>query len=187
MTETPYQFTTDTLVSLLEEIAKRDYDGHLTIFRFSTGWKVMLGTPHMDYFDPAGDYQTIRALRTCDTLSDAVQNCIDRSDAEASADSPIEAKLAEAILAQPWGVGLKAQHPIGPYRADLALLDHRLVIECDGHNFHSTRDQRTRDASRDRFITAQGWRVLRCTGTEIHADVSKVVADIHAVVTNGIL
>lgn len=185
MNETPYNFTTDTLVSLLEEMAKRDYGGHLTIFRFSTGWKVMLGTPHMDDYD--GDYQTIQALRTCDTLSDAVQNCIDRSDAEALADSPIESKLAEAILAQPWGTALKAQHPIGPYRADLALLDHRLVIECDGHNFHSTRDQRTRYAGRDRFITAQGWRVIRCTGTEIHADVSKVVADIHAVVTNASL
>jgi len=188
---TPYEFTTDTLVALLEEIARRDYGGHLTIFRFTTGWKCMLGTPWLERdVDPfteqlTGDYADIWRLNHSDTLAGAVEACIDREQAAPlETESPIEALLAQAILAQPWGGMLKAQHRIGPYRADLALLDHRIVIECDGHAYHSTKEQRGHDAQRDRFIVAQGWRVLRCTGSEIHADVSKVVADIHAVVAS---
>lgn len=102
-----------------------------------------------------------------------------------AAESPIEAKLAAALAQKTFSSSLRAQHVIGPYRADLALLDHRIVIECDGHNYHSSKEQRGHDAKRDRFLTAQGWRVVRCTGTEIHADVSKVVADIEAVVNSG--
>jgi hypothetical protein len=36
-----------TLITLAEMKA-RDYNGHLTIMRFSTGWKAMFGTPNLD-------------------------------------------------------------------------------------------------------------------------------------------
>jgi hypothetical protein len=38
----------DTLMALAERIATRDTDGHLTLLRFTTGWKCMLGTPNLD-------------------------------------------------------------------------------------------------------------------------------------------
>jgi hypothetical protein len=37
-----------TLITLAEMKADRNTDGHLTIMRFSTEWKVMLGTPNLD-------------------------------------------------------------------------------------------------------------------------------------------
>lgn len=193
----PYEFTTDTLVSLLEEIAKSEppigRGGHLTIFRFTTGWKCILGTPHIDYqidpitggIDPTSDYGRIHDLPTEASLAAAVSACISRSQLEDLVESPIEAKLARAIIKEPWGTSLKAQIPVGDYRLDLALPDRKIAIECDGHAYHRTKEQRTHDARRDRWLTAQGWRVVRCTGTEIHNDVAKVVADIEAVVNSS--
>ena len=46
-----------------------------------------------------------------------------------------------------------------------------MVLELDGHDFHKTRQQRTRDAKRDRYLQMNGWQVIRFTGTEIHHDV----------------
>jgi hypothetical protein len=37
----------EQLLTACEEIAKTSCDGHLTIYRFTTGWKVILGTPEM--------------------------------------------------------------------------------------------------------------------------------------------
>jgi len=57
----------------LERMATDHEDGHLTIFRFTTGWKVMLGTPDLDtgygrdevsYLDA---YPTLRkAIEACE-------------------------------------------------------------------------------------------------------------------------
>lgn len=36
---------THALLELLAESSKRHADGHVTILRFTTGWKVLFGTP----------------------------------------------------------------------------------------------------------------------------------------------
>ena len=47
----------------------------------------------------------------------------------------------------------------------------RLIVECDGHDFHErTKEQAARDRSRDRAAQIAGATVLRFTGSEIHAD-----------------
>lgn len=38
----------EQLLAACEEIAKLHDDGHMTIYRFTTGWKVTLGTPRME-------------------------------------------------------------------------------------------------------------------------------------------
>jgi hypothetical protein len=38
-----------TLLAALEERAVARADGHLTIMRFTTGWKVLIGTPDYSY------------------------------------------------------------------------------------------------------------------------------------------
>jgi len=49
--------------------------------------------------------------------------------------------------------------------------EFRLVIECDGHDYHErTKEQAARDRSRDRALTAAGYHVLRFTGSEIWSD-----------------
>ena len=58
---------------------------------------------------------------------------------------------------------VRTQFRIGRYRADFAFPDCKLIIETDGHDFHKTKEQRTYDAERDRFLSLEGWRVLRFT------------------------
>ncbi|HBG31615.1 MAG TPA: hypothetical protein DDW98_13485 [Gammaproteobacteria bacterium] len=58
------------------------------------------------------------------------------------------------------------------YRIDIVLLGSsggaRLGIECDGHEFHEkTKEQAQRDKSRDRVLSAAGWKMIRFTGSEI--------------------
>ena len=84
-------------------------------------------------------------------------------------ESPIELRFfAYAMHRIP---GLRPQVVVGPYRVDLAIPEKRVAIELDGHQFHSTPQQRTRDAKRERFLQREGWQVIRFTGTEIHKDV----------------
>jgi hypothetical protein len=48
------------------------------------------------------------------------------------------------------------------------VIERRLVIECDGHDFHEkTREQATKDKSRDRDLLNLGYPVMRFTGSEI--------------------
>ncbi len=55
------------------------------------------------------------------------------------------------------GARFTRQLPIGPYFADFACRDSRLVVELDGsQHLHSDHDRR-----RDRFMVEQGWSVLR--------------------------
>lgn len=73
---------------------------------------------------------------------------------------------------------LQPQFPIGPYFADFAIPPRRLVIELDGHEWHSTVEQRTRDAKRGRGLLLAGWRVVRFTGTEIRRGVHRCVDEL---------
>lgn len=70
-------------------------------------------------------------------------------------------------------------------RVDFAICvrDAHLVIELDGHEFHErTKEQAKRDKSRDRLLTASGWRVLRFTGSEIWANASRCVEQVEEVI-----
>lgn len=51
-------------------------------------------------------------------------------------------------------------------------VEKKMVIECDGHEFHErTKEQARRDRERDRFLQSIGYLVFRYTGAEIWADV----------------
>ena len=53
----------------------------------------------------------------------------------------------------------------------------KIVVECDGHDFHEkTREQAARDKRRDRDLQIAGWKVLRFTGSEIWRDYSWCIA-----------
>jgi very-short-patch-repair endonuclease len=74
------------------------------------------------------------------------------------------------------GVYLWPQIKIGQYRVDFVAGVYRpgkptsyAIVECDGHDFHEkTKEQAQRDKARDRYLAAQGYRVLRYTGSEIY-------------------
>ena len=78
------------------------------------------------------------------------------------------------------------QFNIGPYRCDFAFkMTHpngtmtRIIVECDGHDFHErTKEQAQRDKSRDRYLQANDWKVLRFTGSELHRDAEGCVDEV---------
>jgi very-short-patch-repair endonuclease len=62
------------------------------------------------------------------------------------------------------GVKFRRQFPIGPFVADFACLEHRLVIEVDGGQ-HASRTQA--DEFRTARLEEEGWRVLRFWNNEV--------------------
>ena len=58
------------------------------------------------------------------------------------------------------------QLPIGPYTADFACRQARLVVELDGSQ-HVDSD---RDVRRDGFLADEGWTVLRVWNSELDAN-----------------
>jgi very-short-patch-repair endonuclease len=80
------------------------------------------------------------------------------------------------------GVGPKfrRQVPIGPFIVDFAAIDERVVIEVDGgQHAESVRDQ-----GRDRYLEAQGFRVLHFWNTEVLTNLEGVVTAIRRAVVD---
>jgi very-short-patch-repair endonuclease len=74
------------------------------------------------------------------------------------------------------GAFIFLQQGVGKYRADFVVVGIPadgiaaipVVVECDGHDFHErTKEQAARDKKRDRFMTCEGYRVFRFSGSEI--------------------
>jgi very-short-patch-repair endonuclease len=74
-----------------------------------------------------------------------------------------EKKLWEALRNRNCG-GFKfvRQAPIGPYIADFACRDQKLIVELDGWT-HSAPEERAHDERRTAFLQEQGYRVIRFT------------------------
>ena len=77
------------------------------------------------------------------------------------------------------------QHKILPYRADILVVAiglegsvRKLVIECDGYEFHSTRDQKKYDLRRSHVIQLKGYHFVRFSGYRINRDINGVLTEI---------
>jgi 2-isopropylmalate synthase len=60
-------------------------------------------------------------------------------------------------------IKFRRQVPIGPFVADFAAIEHRLVVELDGGQHADNAS----DVKRDAFLAAQGWRVLRFWNNDV--------------------
>lgn len=69
-----------------------------------------------------------------------------------------ERRLWARLRGEQLGVKFRRQHPQGPYIADFACLQPRLIVELDGSQ-HA--DRRLSDAQRDEFFQTQGFAILR--------------------------
>lgn len=57
----------------MEEIAKEEADGHITIMKFTTGWKTAFATPDID----AGrGREQINKLKNHDTLEEVIKELL---------------------------------------------------------------------------------------------------------------
>jgi very-short-patch-repair endonuclease len=71
------------------------------------------------------------------------------------------------------------QEPIGPYFADFACREEKLVIEIDGAT-HSTEDERRRDGTRQQFFRDRGYRIARFGNDEVYRNIEGVLDTILA-------
>lgn len=80
------------------------------------------------------------------------------------------------------------QFEIGEYRVDFCLsfsgdnddeCRFSIVVECDGHEWHErTPAQAQRDKARDRAIQAEGFLIMRFTGSEIWRDAQRCADEV---------
>lgn len=86
--------------------------------------------------------------------------------ADPLAESPMETRIRMAIRYDGLPVPV-LQHPVGPYRLDMAYPAVHLGIEYDGRE-HLDRERVLRDLDRQAYLTAAGWmRILRFRPREV--------------------
>jgi very-short-patch-repair endonuclease len=71
------------------------------------------------------------------------------------------------------GVGFRRQAPIGPFIVDFVSHSAKVVIELDGGQ-HYDNQHEARDARRDSFLRAKGFRVLRFSNYDVTTNLEGV-------------
>ncbi|MBI1235766.1 MAG: DUF559 domain-containing protein [Alphaproteobacteria bacterium] len=77
------------------------------------------------------------------------------------------------------GWKFRRQHPVGPYIADFACLEAKLIVEVDGAT-HNSHDEIAHDRQRTDFLESQGFAIVRITNTGIYEDLDGIVRQISA-------
>jgi len=92
--------------------------------------------------------------------------------------------LEESFLALLERVGLARPEVNAPVEIAGRLIEcdcvwrpQRLMVELDGHAAHGRRSAFEADRARDRALQAAGWRVVRVTWRQLHAEPATVTAD----------
>ena len=83
-------------------------------------------------------------------------------------DTEAERRLWEAIRNR--GLGnfkFVRQLPVGPYIADFACRDHKLIVEVDGAT-HGTDAELNYDERRSAYLQDQGFRILRFWNDDVY-------------------
>ena len=76
------------------------------------------------------------------------------------------------------GTHFRRQATIGPFYADFACHERKLVIEVDGSG-HAQADRIVADGARARFLESQGYRVLRFWNNEVMRETETVMTVIY--------
>ena len=83
------------------------------------------------------------------------------------------------------GLRFRRQTPIGPYIVDFFCPERRLIVEVDGDQ-HGLPDSEKRDAERDAWLAAQGYRVVRVWNRDVIANVAEACMTIEAVARDAL-
>jgi len=67
---------------------------------------------------------------------------------------------------------------VAGFEVDMAWPAKQLIVELDGHAFHSSRQAFERDRMRDAALALAGFRVIRITHRRLHDDPAAVVATV---------
>ena len=75
------------------------------------------------------------------------------------------------------GKQFRRQHIIGPFIADFACLDPKVVVELDG-GYHSIPEQQVSDEERTEWLENKGYKVIRFTNDEVLGDIQNTLKKI---------
>ena len=89
-----------------------------------------------------------------------------------------EVLLWRLLRRSPGGIKFRRQHAVGPYVADFYCAAAKLVIEIDGAA-HGIENRGIRDSRRDRWMEAEGLRILRLAAADVLADPGAVADGLH--------
>ena len=79
----------------------------------------------------------------------------------------------------------RRQHPIGPFIADFACVDRKLIVEVDGAT-HSTDAEIAKDMRRTEWLESEGWRVIRASNAEVYENLEGVLEGIRVALLDGL-
>ena len=92
----------------------------------------------------------------------------------AKCESPVEKLFCQAAYPHLYVYGkLDSQVWLCDYRVDFLLHQVKVaprvkvVIEIDGHDYHSSPEQKDQDTERDRVLMSAGYQVVRFTGRQV--------------------
>lgn len=91
--------------------------------------------------------------------------------------TPAEALLWTKLRREALGYKFHRQKPLGPFIADFACIEARLVIEVDGAT-HGSEAARAYDAARTRFLERDDWRVVRLQNADVFGNLTGVLETI---------
>ena len=77
------------------------------------------------------------------------------------------------------------QYPVDAFLLDFALLEQKVVIECDEEYWHDLPGIREKDARKDSVLVGLGWTVLRFSGTCIRKNVAVCVDEVEKILSGG--
>ena len=86
-------------------------------------------------------------------------------------------KFALRMPFDPW-----VQYPLGPYRADFAVPQLKLAIECDGDMWHMYPDKKAKDQLRDANLAKFGWTTVRFSETDLKENKPAVQKTVSALI-----
>jgi very-short-patch-repair endonuclease len=95
--------------------------------------------------------------------------------------TPVEKKLWEKIRKEQLGVRFRRQVPIGPYFADFACIELKLVVEVDG----ATHSESQTDVARTNYLTGLGFEVVRFWNNDVLNNIEGVVENLTQVISEG--
>ena len=115
------------------------------------------------------------AKRTEGDLRDAEKKTVERARSLRKTMTKSEVILWQNLRReQLGGFKFRRQVPVGPFVADFACVELKLIVEVDGAT-HAEDNEISYDAQRTRFLEAQGWRVLRVLNTDIYEGLDGVL------------
>lgn len=88
----------------------------------------------------------------------------------------IEEAVRDALTAA--GVEFVFQYPVGPYVADFFIPEKHLILEVDGHYWHSLPGAKERDARRDADLVTLGYRVVHIPERRIKRGAIAMLAEV---------